>query len=35
MRQEAAKAGSYTDAWGARHPRFQLLTVGELLAGKK
>ncbi len=35
MRQEAAEAGSYTDAWGQRYPRLQLLTVGELLGGKK
>ncbi len=35
MRQEAAEAGFYTDAWGQRYPRLQLLTVGELLAGKK
>jgi DNA modification methylase len=35
MRQEAAEAGSYTDAWGQRYPRLQLFTVGELLAGKK
>ncbi len=35
MREEDAEAGSYTDAWGQRYPRLQLLTVGELLAGKK
>jgi hypothetical protein len=35
MRQEAAEAGSYADAWGQRYPRLQLFTVGELLAGKK
>ena len=35
MRQEAAEAGSYADAWGQRYPRLQLLTVGDLLAGKK
>jgi hypothetical protein len=32
MREEAASAGYYESAWG-RHPRIQLLTVGELLAG--
>jgi DNA modification methylase len=35
MREEAAEAGSYVDAWGQRYPRLQLFTVGELLAGKK
>jgi hypothetical protein len=35
MRQEAAEAGSYADAWGQRYPRLQLFTVGELLTGKK
>lgn len=34
MRQEAASAGFYESPWG-RHPRIQLLTVGELLAGKR
>ena len=33
MRQEAASAGFYTSPWG-QHPRIQLLTVAELLAGK-
>lgn len=32
MRKEAASAGFYTSPWG-QHPRMQLLTVGELLAG--
>ena len=32
MRAEAASAGSYTSPWG-RHPRVQVLTVEELLAG--
>lgn len=35
MRQEAADAGTYTDAWGQKYPRIQILTVGELLAGNK
>lgn len=34
MRQEAASAGFYESPWG-KHPRIQLLTVGELLAGKR
>jgi site-specific DNA-methyltransferase (adenine-specific) len=34
MRQEAASAGFYTSAWG-QHPKIQLLTVAELLAGKR
>lgn len=33
MRTEAAEAGFYTSPWG-KHPRIQLRTVGELLAGK-
>ena len=33
MRGEAAGFGFYESAWG-RHPRIQLLTVGELLAGQ-
>lgn len=34
MRSEAAGAGFYVSRWG-RHPRIQLLTVRELLDGKK
>jgi hypothetical protein len=34
MREEAASAGFYDSSWGSRHPRLQILTVGELLAGK-
>ena len=34
MRTEAASAGFYDSPWG-QHPRVQILTVGELLAGKK
>jgi DNA modification methylase len=34
MRVEAASAGFYTSAWG-QHPRVQLLTIAELLAGKR
>lgn len=34
MRQEAASAGFYKSPWG-EHPRIQLLTVAELLAGKR
>lgn len=34
MREEAASAGFYTSPWG-KHPRIQLLTVAELLAGKR
>ena len=33
MKAEAAGAGFYTSPWG-NHPRLQLRTVGELLAGK-
>ena len=34
MRTEAASAGFYASPWG-QHPRVQILTVGELLAGKR
>ncbi len=34
MRTEAASAGFYTSPWG-QHQRLQIVTVGELLAGKK
>jgi hypothetical protein len=34
MRKESASSGFYTSHWG-QHPRIQLLTVGELLAGKR
>jgi len=34
MRAEAASGGSYTSPWGV-HPRLQILTVRELLEGKK
>ncbi|MGI9041976.1 MAG: DNA methyltransferase, partial [Gemmatimonadales bacterium] len=34
MREEAASAGYYESVWG-KHPRIQLLTVGELLEGKR
>ncbi len=36
MRQEAASAGFYTSPlYGSTHPRVQLLTVAQLLAGAK
>jgi hypothetical protein len=35
MRSEAASAGFYSSPWGTTHPRVQLLTVNELLSGKK
>ena len=34
MRTEAASAGFYDSPWGTRHPRLQVLTVAELLAGQ-
>ena len=34
MRTEAASAGFYTSPWG-QHPRLQIVTVGELLDGKR
>ena len=35
MRGEAASAGFYDSPWGTKHPRLQILTVQELLEGKK
>jgi site-specific DNA-methyltransferase (adenine-specific) len=35
MRREAASTGFYESPWGTKHPRLQILTVQELLAGKK
>ncbi len=35
MRKEAASAGFYSSPWGTSHPRVQLLTVEELLSGKR
>lgn len=35
MREEAASAGLYEGAWGQRYPRLQLLTVDDLLSGKR
>ncbi len=35
MRTEAASAGFYASPWGTKHPRLQVVTVGELLAGRK
>lgn len=34
MRTEAASAGFYESPWG-KHPRLQLITIDELLEGKK
>lgn len=35
MKAEAAGAGFYESPWHTKHPRIQLLTIEELLAGKK
>ncbi len=35
MRKEAASADFYASPWGTNHARIQLLTVGELLEGKR
>ena len=35
MHGEAASAGFYDSPWGTEHPRLQVLTVQELLEGKK
>jgi len=34
MRKEAASGGFYDSPWGTKHPKIQILTVGELLDGK-
>ena len=34
MRTEAAAAGFYESGWSTRHPRIQLVTIEEILAGK-
>jgi len=35
MRVEAASADFYISPWGTKHPRLQILTIKELLAGKR
>jgi DNA modification methylase len=35
MRVEAAEAGFYDAPWGQKYPRLQILTIEELLAGKR
>ena len=35
MRREAASAGVYKSPWGSSHPRLQILTIEELLAGQR
>jgi site-specific DNA-methyltransferase (adenine-specific) len=35
MRTEAASASFYASPWGTKHARSQIVTVGELLAGRK
>ena len=35
MREEAADVGSYDGPWGQHDPRLQLLTVSDLLDGRK
>jgi DNA modification methylase len=35
MREEAASAGLYEGAWAQKYPRLQLLTVDDLLSGKR
>jgi site-specific DNA-methyltransferase (adenine-specific) len=34
MKTEAASAGFYQSPWGTKHPKVQILTVREILAGK-
>lgn len=34
MKSEAASAGFYGSPWGTNHPKLQILTIQELLAGK-
>lgn len=35
MRAEAASAGFYNSPWGTKHPRLQIITIEELLEGKR
>ena len=35
MRTEVASADFYKSPWGTKHPRMQLLTIKDLLAGKR
>jgi len=35
MKKEAASAGFYDSPWDGKHPRVQILTIEEILAGKK
>ncbi len=35
MRTEAASAGFYLSPWGTKHPRLQILTIAEILGGKR
>ena len=35
MRREAASSGFYDSPWGTKHPRIQLFTIEELLAGAR
>jgi SAM-dependent methyltransferase len=35
MRTEAAGGGFYASPWGTKHPRLQILTVSDLLQGRK
>lgn len=35
MKKEAASAGFYDSPWDGKHPKIQILTIEEILAGKK
>lgn len=35
MREEIASHGFYESPWGTRHPRMQMLTIEQLMAGKR
>ena len=35
MKTEAASGGFYQSPWGTKHPKVQILTVGDILAGKR
>jgi len=35
MRVDAAEAGMYESPWGTKHPRIQILTINDLISGKK
>jgi len=35
MRAEAASAGFYSSPWGTKHPRIQIITIEDMLDGRR